>query len=59
MLMIYIVCMIDMISFIISRHVEGPGREILKSPPPPPVCLSVRPSRLVFAPCHGGVLYSI
>ena len=37
--------------FIISRRVEGPGREILKRPLP--VCLSVRlsvcPSCLVFA----------
>ena len=33
--------------FIISRGAEGPGREILQRPPS--VCLSVCPSRLVFA----------
>ena len=32
---------------IISRGAEGPGREILQRPPS--VCLSVCPSRLVFA----------
>ena len=35
--------------FVMSRGAEGPGREILQRPPPPPVCLSVCPSRLVFA----------
>ena len=37
--------------FIISRGAEGPGREILQRPPSvrPSVCLSVCPSRLVFA----------
>ena len=36
---------------IISRGAEGPGREILQPPPPVclSVCLSVCPSRLVFA----------
>ena len=35
---------------VISRGAEGPGREILQTPPVrPSVCPSVCPSRLVFA----------
>ena len=37
----------NLLSIFISRGAEGPGREILQRPPS--VCLSVCPSRLVFA----------